>query len=149
MMVLPGPSKIVSNMKFLKEPAHIQTWKKSPCLNRVTVHSFWKTNFIGDITNLHPNIQGSLELPFSELFSPNALLWNQCEYIAFNIFSWRISIISYKMLIITGISNEKKINHIWNIMSKRDNILPTRNSFFISSAGKIKSVQDFKIKFFE
>ena len=50
------------------------------------------------------------------------------------------------MLIITGKSNEKKkkkrmINHIWNIMSKRHNILPTRTRFFNSSAGKIESVQ--------
>ena len=30
-------------------------------------------------------------------------------------------------------------------MSKRHNILPTRTSFFISSAGKIESVQEFKI----
>ena len=34
-------------------------------------------------------------------------------------------------------------------MSKRHNILPTRTSFFISSAGKIESVQEFKIKLFE
>ena len=33
-------------------------------------------------------------------------------------------------------------------MSKRHNILPTRTSFFISSAGKIESVQEFKIKTF-
>ena len=47
-------------------------------------------------------------------------------------------------------SNEKQIiNHIWNIMSKRHNILPTRTSLFISSAGKIESVQEFKIKLFE
>ena len=57
--------------------------------------------------NLYPFIQGSLEWPFSELFSINVSLWNQYKYIAFNIFSCRISIISYKMLIITGISNEK------------------------------------------
>ena len=42
-----------------------------------------------------------------ELFSANALLWNQYKYIAFNIFWCRILIISFKMLIITGISNEK------------------------------------------
>ena len=34
-------------------------------------------------------------------------------------------------------------------MLKRHNILPTRTSFFISSAGKTESVQEFKIKFFE
>ena len=31
-------------------------------------------------------------------------------------------------------------------MSKRHNILPTRTSFFISSAGKIKIVQKFEIQ---
>ena len=40
-------------------------------------------------------------------FCANVSLWNQNKYIAFNIFSCRILIISYKMLIITGISNEK------------------------------------------
>ena len=37
----------------------------------------------------------------------------------------------------TGISNEKKkksINHIWNIISKGRNFVPTRTNFFISSA---------------
>ena len=32
---------------------------------------------------------------------------NKNKYIAFNIFSCRILIISYKMLVATGISNEK------------------------------------------
>ena len=41
---------------------------------------------------------------------------------------------------------DKLINHIWNIMSKRLSILPTRTRFFNSSAGKIESVQEFKIK---
>ena len=45
--------------------------------------------------------------PFSELFSANVLLLHRYKYIAFNIFSCRILIILYKMLIITGISNEK------------------------------------------
>ena len=43
----------------------------------------------------------------------------------------------------------KRINHIWKIMSESQNMLPTRNSFFISTAGKIQSVQEFKIKLFE
>ena len=59
--------------------------------------------------NLYPFIQGSLEWTFSELFSTNVSLWNQCKYIAFNISSCRILIISYKMLIIAGISHEKQI----------------------------------------
>ena len=33
-------------------------------------------------------------------------------------------------------------------MSKRHNILLTRNSYFISSAGEIESVQELKTKFF-
>ena len=59
------------------------------------------------MTNLYPFIQGSLKWPFSELFSASVSLWNQYKYIAFNIFSCGILIISYKILIITGISNEK------------------------------------------
>ena len=61
----------------------------------------------GDMTNLYPFIQGSLEWPFSELFSANVSLWNKYKYIALNIFTCRILIISYKMLIITRISNKK------------------------------------------
>ena len=44
---------------------------------------------------------------------------------------------------------KKLINRIWDIMLKRHNILPTRTSFFILSAGKIESGQEFKIKLFE
>ena len=39
------------------------------------------------MTNLCPFIQGSLEWPFSELFSANVSLWNKYKIIAFNIFS--------------------------------------------------------------
>ena len=101
-----------------------------------------------DMTNLDLFTQGSLEWPFSELFFSDVSLWNQYKYIAFNIFKCRTLIISYKMLIITGISNEatNKIIINTNIMSKRHNILPTRTGFFISSAGKIESVQEFKVK---
>ena len=63
--------------------------------------------FVSDMTNLDPFIQCSLEWSFNELFSANASLWNQHTYIAFNMVSCRIVIILYKMLIITGISNEK------------------------------------------
>ena len=56
------------------------------------------------------------------------------------------------MLNITGISNEKTneltIYAIHN-MSKRHNILQTKTSFFISSAGKVESVSEFKMKIFE
>ena len=63
---------------------------------------------IGDMTNhFYPFIRGLLEWPFSEVFSANLSLWNQCKYIAFNIFSCRILLVSYNMLIITGIYNEK------------------------------------------
>ena len=43
----------------------------------------------------------------------------------------------------------KLIKHIWNIMLKRHSILPTGTSFFISSARKIESLQEFKIKLFQ
>ena len=56
---------------------------------------------------LYPIIQRLLELPFSELFSASKLLWNQYKYIAFNIFSCKILIILNKMLVATGIPNEK------------------------------------------
>ena len=59
------------------------------------------------MTNLYPFIQGLLEWPCSELFSANVSLWNQYKYIAFNILSCRILVISYKMLTITGMYNEK------------------------------------------
>ena len=57
--------------------------------------------------NLYSFVQGLLEWQFSELFSANVSLWNQYQYIAFNIFSCRIVIILYKILIISGTSNEK------------------------------------------
>ena len=57
--------------------------------------------------NLHTCIQRLLEWPFNELFSPNESLWNQYKYIAFNVFSCRILIILYEMLVTTAISNEK------------------------------------------
>ena len=71
--------------------------------------SFIQSRFYltGDMTNLYQFIQGSLEWPFSELLSANVSLWNQYKSIAFRFFSCRILIVSYKMLIITGIFNEK------------------------------------------
>ena len=55
------------------------------------------------------------------------------------------------MLIITVISNEttNELTIYDKFMSKRNNILPTRDNFSISSAGKIKSVAEFKIKLFK
>ena len=82
-------------------------------------------------------------MTFSELCFSDVSLWNQYKYIAFIIFSSRIFIISYKMLNITGISNEKTnelTNHVCGIMSKRHNILTTRARFFVSSGGIIESV---------
>ena len=46
-------------------------------------------------------------MTISWIIYANVWLWNKCKHIAFNIFSCRILIISYKMLIITGTSNEK------------------------------------------
>ena len=70
------------------------------------------------------------------------------QIFAFNIFTRSTSIISYKMLNITWIYNEKAneltIYHVRSIMPKHHNILSTRTSFFISSAGEIESVQEFK-----
>ena len=43
----------------------------------------------------------------------------------------------------------KLINHIWNIMLKHHNILPTRTSFSISSGGKTESVKKLKTELFE
>ena len=59
------------------------------------------------MTDLYPFIQGSLEWLFSELFSTNVSSWSQYKYTAFNVFSCRILIVSHKMLVITGIHNEK------------------------------------------
>ena len=48
-----------------------------------------------------------MEWPFSELFSANVSSLNQYKHIAFNIFSCRILIILYQILIITETSKEK------------------------------------------
>ena len=42
-----------------------------------------------------------MEWPFSELFSANESLWNQYSFIAFYIFSGKILIIWYKILVAT------------------------------------------------
>ena len=50
----------------------------------------------------------------TELFFSDVSLWNQYKYIAFSISLCRILIISYKLLIINGISNETNIHmHIY------------------------------------
>ena len=61
----------------------------------------------GDNTNLYSFIQGSLEWLVRELFSADISLYNHYKYIVFNIFSCRIVIISYKMLIVIRVSNAK------------------------------------------
>ena len=88
----------LSNVFRFKDPLHFD-------LVSGVASRFYLT---GDMTNLYLFIKGSSEWPFRKLFSANASLWNQHKYIVFNIFSSRILIISYKMLIITGISNERK-----------------------------------------
>ena len=103
------------------------------------------------MTNLCLFIRDLLEWPFSELFFSDTSLWNQYKFVDFNVFSRKILIISCKMLIITVISNEttNELTIYDKFMSKRNNILPTRDNFSISSAGKIKSVAEFKIKLFK
>ena len=43
----------------------------------------------------------------------------------------------------------QKLCDVLTYMLKRHNILPTKTTFFISSQGKIKSIQEFKIKLFD
>ena len=49
---------------------------------RIKSRRFYMT---GDMTNLYPFIQGSLEWPFSVLFSSDVSLSNQYKDITFNI----------------------------------------------------------------
>ena len=101
------------------------------------------------MTNLYSFIQGSLEWPFSELFSANVSLWNQYKYIAFNIFPCRIVIILYKMLIITGISNEKTIELTiygklrWNVAIFYRQEL----AFLLHVQGKLNACRSSKLNF--
>ena len=85
----------------------------------------------GDIRIFYPFIQGSLKQPFNELFSSNLSLRNQYKYICFNTFSRRICI------------KNKKANQltIYGVLCPNVNVLPTRVSFPISSAGKTESLQ--------
>ena len=101
------------------------------------------------MTNLYPFVQGLLEWQFSELFSANVSLWNEYQYITFNIFSCRIVIILYKILIITGISNEKtsEINHKWHIMSKPHNFYQQKLASFFQVQEKLKACRSSKLNF--
>ena len=78
-------------------------------------------------------------------------LWSQYKYIALNIFSCRILIISYKMSVITGISNgTTNESTIYAILCRNITIsYRQRISFVISSPGKIERVQELKIKLLE
>ena len=69
---------------------------------------FKKILLAGEMTNLYPFIQGSLEWPFSNLTFSDVKLWNQYKYIDFNIFSCRILITLYKIIIIFRISDETR-----------------------------------------
>ena len=104
----------------------------------------------GDMTNLYLFIKGSLESPFSELFSANVSLWNQYNYIAFNIFSCRILIVSYKMLIITGISNEKTNElTIYGILCQNITMFYQQElAFLFNVHGKLEAYRN-SSKFFE
>ena len=77
-------------------------WKK---LWYIPSKRFYST---GDMTNLYPFVQGWLQWPFNDFFFSDVSFWNEYKYIDFNISSWRTLIISYKILIITGISNKKQ-----------------------------------------
>ena len=50
----------------------------------------------------------SVGMAINELFSSDVSLWNQYKYVAFKIYWCRILMISYKMLMISGISNETR-----------------------------------------
>ena len=56
------------------------------------------------MANLYPFIKGLLKWPIPT--NVNVSLWNE-KCIAFNTFSYRVFVVLYKMLIITGIFNEK------------------------------------------
>ena len=103
----------------------------------------------GDMKNLYSFIQGSFEWPISELFPANVLLWNQYIYIAFSIFSCRVLIILYKMLIITGIFNEKtKSLTIYEILSRNVTIIYRKElASLLQVQKKSKACRISKLKF--
>ena len=79
-------------MICLGRPYHLKNFKG--CLPQISLDPFLNT--LTYMTNYYPFIQVSLESLFSELFFSDVSLWNQYKYIAFNIFSCRILIISCK-----------------------------------------------------
>ena len=90
----------------------------SPYSVRMRENADQNNSEYGNFSRSYPFIQVSLEWRFSELFSANVSLWSQYKYIAFNIFSCTIVIVLYEMLIITGISNEKTIYSIYEILCR-------------------------------
>ena len=90
----------------------------SPYSVRMQENADQNNSEYGNFSRSYPFIQVSLEWRFSELFSANVSLWSQYKYIAFNIFSCTVVIVLYEMLIITGISNEKTIYSIYEILCR-------------------------------
>ena len=75
-------------------------------------------------------------------YNTNILHWRCCRA---ELWSFRIKCyLSQEYLM-----KNKWVKHIWDVMSERLYILPTKPMFYISSAGKIKSMQEFKINLFE
>ena len=101
------------------------------------------------------HLMSYLSLMYRYGINTNILYFNsfmtEARHERVNIFSCRILIISYKMLIMTGISNERRNELTIHALLCRNgqNILPKGTSFFISSAGKIENVQEFSVKLFE
>ena len=94
-------------------PEYLFKWQLSNFIKKETLAQvlscefceFFKNTFFIEhlrwlLLNLNPFIQGLLERPFGEFFSSNVSLWNKYKYNAFNIFSCRIMIIPYKVLIV-------------------------------------------------
>ena len=84
-----------------------------------------------------------------ELFFSDASLWNQEKYLAFNIFSCRNLIISYEILIITGISNKTAdeltvyVISSWNISI----IYQQKQNSFFQMQEKLKTCRNSKWNF--
>ena len=84
-----------NNLNIYRSDQRFKCFKKKS----FTIFSFFK--------NINYAIH-QLERPFSKLLFSDTSLWNQHKHIVFNIFSYRILTISYKMLIITVISNKTR-----------------------------------------
>ena len=95
-----------------------------------------------NLTNIYPFFQGSLEWRFSELH----------KYIEFNIFLCSIKIISFKILIITRISDEKTNElTIYGILCQNVTILyqhELASLFQVQKKLKASSKLNFSISYF-